>query len=267
MVTQNWKCSVASLLSLTIDYIVNNLPLYGNGNIEQLRILPSHIKNRILKKFTTSSYFWQNVSFKDILSVIVNDNTKHVNLTSATVDDEMLEILSKCKNITKLYLTRTGHNFITNTGLVNLLKQTNQLYLLVITHCEEVNDSVLECLSKYCPNLMGLDIGGCKNVTDVGIKYLSALRNLTWLTFSQTQISDDGISALVKGSSGAKIRELRVDNCSNITEAGLKTIADNCPNIEILMFYNCSTHRDHALSTFQEGNFKNLKQLTWTITW
>lgn len=24
---------------------------------------------------------------------------------------------------------------------------------------------------------------------------------------------------------------------------------------------------DQTLSTFNEGNFKNLKQLTWTITW
>lgn len=57
------------------------------------------------------------------------------------------------------------------------------------------------------------------------------------------QISDDGIFSLVKGSSGKNIKELRIDNCPNVTELGLKLIAENCPNIETLMFYNCSTDR------------------------
>lgn len=101
----------------TIEYIVNNLAIYANGNIEQLKILPPNVKNMILKKFTTSSYFWQNVNFKDVLCATVNDNTSHINLTSATVDDDMLNILNTCKNIKKLYLTRTGDNHITNTGM------------------------------------------------------------------------------------------------------------------------------------------------------
>ncbi|XP_018572656.1 protein AMN1 homolog [Anoplophora glabripennis] len=265
MVTENWRSSIGSLLSLSIEYIVNNLAIYANGNIEQLKALPPNIKNRILRKFTTCSYFWQNVNFKDVLCATVNDKTSHINLTSATVDDDVLNILNACKNVKKLYLTRTGGTQITNTVLKNLLKCTNQLCLFVITNCEEVNDGVLECLTDHCSHLMGLDVGGCKNVTDDGVKRLSTLKNLTWLTFSQTQISDEGISFLVKGSSGKNIRELRIDNCPNVTELGLKLIAENCPSIETLMFYNCSTDRDQI--PFQEGQFKNLKQLTWTITW
>ncbi|KAJ8913956.1 hypothetical protein NQ315_015194 [Exocentrus adspersus] len=232
MVIEKWRNSVESLLSLTIEYIVNNLAVYANQNIEQLKILPSHVKNRILRKFTTSSYFWRNVNFKDILHATVNITTSHINLTSATVDDDMLHILTRCKNVRKLYLTRTGTNNVTNRGLRNLLKCTNQLHLFVITNCDEVDDTVLECLSEYCPHLTGLDVGGCKNITDCGVKKLSALKNLTWLTLSQTQVSDDGISSLVKGSIGKNIKELRIDNCPNVTEDGLKIIAENCPNIE-----------------------------------
>ncbi|KAJ8931857.1 hypothetical protein NQ314_015187 [Rhamnusium bicolor] len=104
MVTETWRNPVRSLLSLTVEYIVNNLSIYANG-------------------------------------------------------------------------------------LLNLLKHTNQLYFLVITNCDEVNDNILECLSENCPNLMGLDVGGCNNVTDVGVKSLSKLKKLTWLTLSQTQTS------------------------------------------------------------------------------
>ncbi|CAH1173551.1 unnamed protein product [Phaedon cochleariae] len=263
---EHWRSSVGSLLSIVIDYVVNNLASFSNDNMESLKILPYHIKNRILRKFTTSSYFWKNIDMKQVLSAIVNDNTYHVNLTSIAIDNEILNILTNSKNIQKLYLSRNGNNFITSTGLINLFKHTNSLCLLLLAHCDQMNDDVLEVLANYCPNLMGLDIGGCVNITDMGMDKLSKLRNLTWLTLSSTQISDGGIQSIVTGPSGAKIKELRIEDCKNVTEQGLRAVADNCPKVEILMFHKCSTINSSNIM-FQEQPFKNLKHVTWTFTW
>ncbi|KAJ8976238.1 hypothetical protein NQ317_009735 [Molorchus minor] len=270
------SCSISEMMNYcapqkqTIDFIVNNLQLW-NGNFKQLTLLPNHIKNRILKIFNTSSYFWTGVDFHKLLSAMVNNDTCYINLTATTLDDAMLNTLSDCKNLKKVYLTRTENHIVTTAGLINLFKRANQLLMIQISNCIGVDDSVLDCLADNCPNLMGLDVGGCTNITDNGAKRLATLSNVTWLTFSQTQVSDDGITAIVTSPSGSKIRELRIDNCLNVTEAGLKVIAENCPNIEILMFYNCWSGggrvSDETISSLYEENLKNLKQINYTITW
>ncbi|XP_074030776.1 uncharacterized protein isoform X2 [Leptinotarsa decemlineata] len=231
---------IETLVSISIKIILDNLPLYIKDDVKMLEILPFQLKNIILKRFTSSSYFWRNIDFKTVLSAVVNVYTSQIDLTSVVVDDEMLGILTNSKNLTKIYLSRSNGNLMTTTGLTNLLRHTKDLYIFLAANCDKIDDTVLECLSNCCPNLMGLDIRGCKNVTDCGVKYLSKLRNLVWLTFSNTQVSDDGLVCLAEGPSGENIKELRIENCSKVTEVGLDAIAKNCRNIEGLMFDNCS---------------------------
>lgn len=47
---------------------------------------------------------------------------------------------------------------------------------------------------------------------------------------------------MAKGKSNRKIKELRINNCVNATGNVLKTIAENCPNIEVLDFH-CSQNQ------------------------
>lgn len=187
---------------------MDNLPLYASQNFEVLSFLPPYIKNRILKRFTTSSCFWKNVDFNGVLAALLNDTTLHVNLTATDLTDKMLEILSKNKNIKKLYLSRcSGNNITTNgisclyifysimcllplliVGLITMLQSLGQLTFFVLTNCNKVTDDVLKCISENCPHLAALDIGGSENVTDAGIVHLVKLTNLSWLTLSKTQV-------------------------------------------------------------------------------
>lgn len=50
-----------------------------------------------------------------------------------------------------------------------------------------VNDEVLKSLSINCRELQGLDIGGCVNVSDEGLAFLSEM-NIKWLRISRTQV-------------------------------------------------------------------------------
>lgn len=53
---------------------------------------------------------------------------------------------------------------------------------LEIRNCDLVTDELIQIIAKDCPNLVQLNIGGCKNVSDLGLlelcegcKYLRAL--------------------------------------------------------------------------------------------
>lgn len=100
-----------------MEYVINNLSVYDKSNIESLRLLPTNIKNRLLKKFTSTSYFSRNVSFSKLLKAFANKCTTQVNLTSILVTDEMLDILCTCERLNEIYLTRDGQNCkITSQG-------------------------------------------------------------------------------------------------------------------------------------------------------
>lgn len=79
-------------------------------------MLPSHIKTKILNRFTSSSYFWKDLDLKYVLSILIDAYTKRIDLTSFHVDDELLDVLKDCKNLKKLYILRVGEHSITTQG-------------------------------------------------------------------------------------------------------------------------------------------------------
>lgn len=53
------------------------------------------------------------------------------------------------------------------------------------------------------------------------------------------KVSNKGVEALVKGSSGKKLKELRLADCVNLTGHVLYKVMSNCPNLEVFVFHGC----------------------------
>lgn len=70
----------------------------------------------MLRKFTSSSYFWNNVDFKQTLATLVHSKTLHIDLTLVDIDDEILEILRNCRNLKDVYLTKNKNDTLTTQG-------------------------------------------------------------------------------------------------------------------------------------------------------
>ncbi|XP_050303134.1 intraflagellar transport protein 57 homolog [Anthonomus grandis grandis] len=262
MALREKKQPVDSLFAIGTNYVANNLSFYSTGeNI--LEWLPPNIKNNLLRKITCTSYFSRNVNFTDFFKVLVNPSTEEINLTCMAVTDEMLNALHCCSNVRKIHLTVDGNSCtFTTKGLLNLFPNTPKLENLIIMKSKEVNDDVLQCISLHCPRLKGLSIGGCVNVTDKGLEFLSSMR-ISWLGISQTKITDKGIIKLVQGESGPILTEIIIDNCAQITNLGLNKITECCPNLKILNFQNCDT--DILITSVFSCSKFNMKQIFWQI--
>ncbi|CAG9864515.1 unnamed protein product [Phyllotreta striolata] len=259
-----WQRPISSLYSLTLEYVVNNLNVYVNENDDRISALPHQIKNRLLKKFTaTSRFMHKKVNFKTALKSIVNKQTSSINLLLADIDDDVLHIIGTCENVKDLYLSGIDAS-ISTKGLIRLLENCHNLVTFILSECPAINDAVLECIADNCPNINGLDING-SSVTDAGIKKLSNLKRLRCINLSATKITDEGIVHLVKGPSGSVLKELIIEN-AEISEFGLRQIAEHCPNLEVLSFYNIDKRDDATCPTFS-SELKNLKQLSWTVVW
>lgn len=256
-----------SLISLCVDYITKNLSEYVNDK-NALRYFPKNLKSRLLKRFLSSSFFWKECVFIDALSMLIHPLIQQIDLTSATVNDDILELLKGCHHLREVYLTRVKNYDLSSQALIDFLSPLEGLFVLQLSNCSAVNDDVLERVAKSCPNLSGLDVGGCGQVTDTAAGALSVMRNLQWITLSATQVSNKGIQTLVQGPSGEKVKELRISHCRNISDNILTEIIQFCPNIEVLIFHNTECKDNNtSLKKVEEGGLKNLKQLTWTISW
>ncbi|KAL3266556.1 hypothetical protein HHI36_010723 [Cryptolaemus montrouzieri] len=264
--SNEWKKPIPSLFTLSLDYVVDNLHVFSK-DCDCLNYLPSGIKDKLLKRLTISSYFWKKLDFKKTFHSVVHAEVKKIDLTSVYVDDELLRVLEICKGLETVHLLRIGTHNISKTGIMSFLKCLSQLQFLQVRNCDVVDDTVLECISENCRKLSALDIGGCTKVSDNGINCLKKIKGIRCLTLSKTQITNDGLINFIQGANGAILRELKIDNCKNISEQGLLAITKYCPNLEILIFFNCSTGRDGTTFILEESNLKNLRQLTWTFSW
>lgn len=101
----------------SLDYVVHNLSKYMNNEwADVLKHLPTHIKDRILHKFTKSPYFWQKVNFTKALTIFMHADTKEIDLTSCTMDNNVLNTIKECKNLNKLCLMQFGEHEMTSEG-------------------------------------------------------------------------------------------------------------------------------------------------------
>ncbi|XP_022902654.1 protein AMN1 homolog [Onthophagus taurus] len=259
--------SVPSLTSLCTYFVVDHLKesLYQTD----LLYLPVKLKDKLLKRFLVSQQYWKNIDFKTILKLLVHPGTKSLNLTQVHVDDEILEIISICRGLHELYLTL--HNWNTNSvstnGLLKLFPCLPHLHIICLPRCNAVDDNVILCITEHCKKLAGLDINSCDQVTSKSISILSKSDQLLWVTLSKTNVCDEGIQNLVLGPSGKYLKELRLNDCSQLSNNVLQLIVEHCKDLEVLVFNDCSRIAGQMSLGDQETHLKNLKQFTWSIHW
>lgn len=263
-----WK-SISSLQSIALEFVANGLTkhriLNRNKHLEELEYLPDPIKNRILKTLTIRPSFIKSIENRDVLSKLLNGTTQCLDLTSISLDTNFLKALKKCRKLCCLHLTNEENNAVIQDDLHNLFKNSPHLEVLTLTHFAQVLDDSLSNLVQNCSSLKAIDLSGCTNITDDGLKELAKLSGLTWIKLSNTNITDTGVARLVQSENSTRIKELRLDGCSKITEIGLKMIVEHCSKIEVLIFNNCNKNAGDGIANFDADIFRNLKQITWTI--
>ncbi|KAK9681371.1 Leucine rich repeat [Popillia japonica] len=281
----SWNTTISlvpSLRNICIDFVGNNLPCLLN-QINTIARLPHHIKDRILHKISVSLHFWKELDAKLVWKCLVHRYTKEVNLTFSIVDDELLSVLKICRNLRELYITQMLDNNFTAQGLLELIPYLTELRILTLSRCTVVNEDVIISIAEHCPKLTSLDLHSCVDITDAALYKLARLKHLSWITLSNTKVSDNGLEALVKGPSGRNLIEFRVADCPNVTGNILPVIIANCPKLEVFVFHGCKMIQDTQLldlpfkglkqiqyfsdTQLLDLPFKGLKQIQYTIEW
>lgn len=127
---------------------------------------------------------------------------------------------------------------ITDTGMINLTRMPS-LRELNLRSCDNITDIGISHLGEYGGHFNTLDVSFCDKVGDASLAYVAqGMYNLTNISLSSCQISDEGLARLVRNLRG--LTTLNIGQCVNVTDRGLALIADNLPRLRCIDLYGCT---------------------------
>eukprot|EP00072_Mus_musculus_P037398 XP_006507110.1 PREDICTED: protein AMN1 homolog isoform X3 [Mus musculus] len=143
----------------------------------------------------------------------------------------------------------------------------SDLHEIYLKGCCSVTDEGVLALALNCHLLKIIDLGGCLGITDVSLHALG--KNCPFLQcvdISTTQVSDNGVVALVSGPCAKQLEEINMRYCINLTDKAVEAALTACPRICILLFHGCPLITDRSQEVLEQliGSRK-LKQVTWSV--
>ena len=97
-----------------------------------------------------------------------------------------------------------------------------------------------------------LNLMGCKQITDLGIKHLARLSSLQELNlWGGGEWTEQGAIELIK--SCRKLQSLELRFCTRVTDATIEAVAKYCENIERLGLAYCTALTDTSLDVLLES--------------
>ena len=95
----------------------------------------------------------------------------------------------------------------------------------------------LNLILKQTPNITELKLSGCENLNESKVEALlqniSELKNLMKLDFSESNISLESLSLILKQTSN--ITELNLSGCENLNESKVEALLQNISELKNLM--------------------------------
>lgn len=97
-------------------------------------------------------------------STIRRLNLSHV---AKDLSDPLVACLSSCVNVERL--TMTGATSVSSSALYRVVRGMSDLVAIDLSDIPLVEDEVIAAVAQRCARLQGLNLSGCKKLTDRGI--------------------------------------------------------------------------------------------------
>ena len=148
-------------------------------------------------------------------------------------------LLSVAKGLLKLHnLNLSFCCGITDTGMINLSRMPS-LRELNLRSCDNITDIGIAHLAECGGHFCTIDVSFCDKVGDASLGHLAqGMYNLTNISLSSCQITDEGLGRLVRNLRG--LTTLNIGQCVKVTDKGLALIADNLPRLRCIDLYGCT---------------------------
>ena len=139
---------------------------------------------------------------------------------SCEISDVGVGHLSRMAQLVQLDIS--FHPKITDASLAHVAKLSS-LRSLACVECAEITDAGLAHLQTTPARLTTLNFGSCEKITDAGLEHLRTVTGLVNLKLSNCSlITDRGVSQLAASLSA--LEHISLTNCDNLTDASLAAL-------------------------------------------
>uniref|UniRef100_A0A8U7MAC8 Protein AMN1 homolog n=1 Tax=Corvus moneduloides TaxID=1196302 RepID=A0A8U7MAC8_CORMO len=200
---------------------------------------------------------------------VLHPAVESLDLRDCDISDNALLQLYNCKQLKKINLNSCKENRfgITSEGVIALALSCPYLREASFKRCCDITDSGVLALAFNCQFLQIVNLGSCSGIMDASLQALGEhCKFLHSVDFSSTQVTDDGVVALVSGTCSKNLKEIHMERCVNLTDIAVEAVLTCCPKIHIFLFHGCPLITDRSRDALEQLIISNkIKQLTWTV--
>lgn len=156
-------------------------------------------------------------------------------------------------NLPRLTQLKLSGTQLTDASLSLLADQSPGITQLDLTHCPHITDVGLRALARLT-NLSVVSLASCSGVSDVGIANLAKPGQLECLNLAGCRATDAGLLDVLEYS--PKLRQLNLTGCSQLTGFCLQPLCWSepaCPEIESINLSDCSRLTDDQIKQLAEA--------------
>ncbi|RXK40704.1 hypothetical protein M231_01956 [Tremella mesenterica] len=191
----------------------------------------------------------------------------NLSLVRDSVVDEVAVAFEKCERVERLYLIRADH--ISSWSLRRMIRGMRMLVSVDFTDTCQVNDQVLHDLGKYCPVLQGINLTGCRTMTDLGLgSFARRARNLKRFRVpSCLRITDDSLVPVINFN--PHLLEVDLSDVEQLGNVSVYALFINCPYLRDVRLKGNALITDVAfpnLPELREMDEEDSKKAAETLT-
>ncbi|KAF7715563.1 Uncharacterized protein PECH_000450 [Penicillium ucsense] len=187
-------------------------------------------------------------------------NLVNLSLNDSTIDKpSMHHFLTRNPRLE--YLNVSGLKSVTNSAMKSISQSCPQLSCLDVSWCSNVTAHGLVRVAKSCHQLSDLRASGIRGFDDDSVaRALFEQNALERLIMSRTDLTDETLKVLMHGVEPTidvltdrpivpprRFKHLDLHRCAEITDRGLKSLAFNVPDLEILQISQCPELTDASV--------------------
>ncbi|NXF09999.1 AMN1 protein, partial [Smithornis capensis] len=243
-----------------LQCLTKNLSRYA----ADIKSLPPNIKDKLIKLMSRQGQITDSN-----ISEVLHPAVESLDLRDCDISDNALLQLYNCKQLKKINLNSCKENRfgITSEGVTALALSCPYLREASFKRCCDITDSGILALAVNCQFLQIVNLGSCSGIMDASLQALGEnCKFLHSVDFSSTQVTDDGVVALVSGTCSENLKEIHMERCVNLTDVAVEAVLTCCPKIHIFLFHGCPLITDRSRDVLEELVISNkIKQVTWTV--
>uniref|UniRef100_A0A8C3JVL9 Protein AMN1 homolog n=1 Tax=Calidris pygmaea TaxID=425635 RepID=A0A8C3JVL9_9CHAR len=224
---------VQLLLDLCLQCLTKNLSRYA----ADIKPLPPNIKDKLIKLMSMQGQITDSN-----ISEVLHPAVESLDLRDCDISDNALLQLYNCKQLKKINLNSCKENRlgITSKGVIALALSCPYLREASFKRCCDITDNGVLALALNCQFLQIVNLGSCSGIMDASLQALGEnCKFLHSVDFSSTQVTDDGVVALVSGTCSKNLKEIHMERCVNLTDVAVEAVLTCCPKIHIFLFHGC----------------------------